>query len=230
VTGVRGRRLRRWLCRVLCAASASILVAATPALAQGPRAGTWELTAGGAFVGGFDMGNRAAELTPNSGSEAVDLFKEESRINPAAGLQAKIGIYLTPAFALEGGMRYTRPVNETRITDDFEDAADLTAEESIDQYLFEVSAVWHFGTSSSGRTTPFVYGGAGYLRELHEGDALVEEGVEIHAGGGVKWWFGSGRQWGVRADAGISMRDGGADSEDKWRVLPQATGSVFWVF
>jgi hypothetical protein len=88
----------------------------------------------------------------------------------------------------------------------------LTAEESIDQYLFEVSAVWHFGMSSSGRTTPFVYGGAGYLRELHEGEALVEEGVEIHAGGGVKWWFGSGRQWGVRADAGISMRDGGADS------------------
>ena len=73
---------------------------------------------------------------------------------------------------------------------------------------------------------PFLWG-AGYLRELHEDDAFVEEGLEYHAGGGIKWWFGQGRRRvGVRGEAGISIRDGGFDFEDGQRIVPTAGG--FW--
>ena len=74
---------------------------------------------------------------------------------------------------------------------------------------------------------PFCLGGAGYLRELHEQDALVEDGLEYHAGGGLKWWFGQGRRRvGVRGEAGISIRDGGFDFADGLRVVPTVGGSL----
>jgi hypothetical protein len=77
---------------------------------------------------------------------------------------------------------------------------------------------------------PFIYGGAGYLRELHEGDALVEDGLEFHAGAGIKVGMGSSGRFGVRADAGISVRDGGFDLDEGRRVVPVASGSLFYRF
>lgn len=214
----------------LAGAAAVVIVNAAHASAQAPASGSWEFSGGAAFVGGFDAGSRAAELTPNAGSSGrVSLFDTESRVRPSAGLRARIGIFMTRAFAVEGGLRFTRPIYEVSVTDDFEDAEDLTVEETLDQYLFDLSAVWHFRRSGGGRAMPFVYGGAGYLRELHEGEALVEEGLELHAGGGVKWFAGSGR-WGFRADAGISIKDGGFDPEEKRRTVPEASGSLIWVF
>ena len=109
-----------------------------------------------------------------------------------------------------------------------EDAPDTTAEETLSQYLFDGSIVWHLG---KGRAVPFLFGGAGYLRELHEDDALLEEGLEYHAGGGIKWWFGERRRGvGVRAEAGVSIRDGGFDFKDGQRIVPTAGGFLFYAF
>ena len=138
---------------------------------------------------------------------------------------------MTRSFAIEGGVRIARPVFEVQITDDVENAADLQADETITQYVFDGSAVWHFKSAASGaRTLPFVFAGAGYLRELHEEGSLVEEGTEYHAGAGVKWWLGSGGALGVRAEIAMSIRDGGVDVEDKRRVNPVAAGSIVWRF
>jgi len=144
-------------------------------------------------------------------------------------LEARIGFVVTPAIVVEGGIRLTRPVYEVRVSGDVENAADITIEETLSQYLFDGSLVWQF--SHGGRAVPFVYGGAGYLRELHEEDALVEEGVEYHAGAGLKWWFGlGGRRFGVRGEAGISIRDGGFDFKDSQRVVPVVGGSLIYSF
>ena len=90
----------------LLLAAASVLVTAMPTLAQTPTAGSWEFTGGVVFIGGFDAGNLSADLTPNSGTTGgVTLFETDSRIKSAPGLLAKIGIFLTPSFALEGGLR-----------------------------------------------------------------------------------------------------------------------------
>jgi len=216
----------------LVASAAFVLLTATSAGAQVPTAGSWEFTGGVVYVGGFDIGPLAAELTPNSGTTGrITLFDTDSRVKPSPGVLAKIGVFLSPSFALEGGLRYTRPVFETDISGDFEEADDLTAEQTLSQYLFDVTAVWHFRGSGDARTMPFVYGGGGYLRELHEGNALVEDGIEFHAGGGVKWWFGASARWGFRAQGGISARDGSEfEPEKKRRVIPEASGSIVWVF
>jgi hypothetical protein len=207
--------------------------AVAPVLAQsvaaGPRTGRLELSGGGVFVGGYGLGESKAELTPNSGSSGFDEFTTDNEVRPVFGVQARIGFVVTPAIVVEGGLRVTRPVYEVRVSGDVENAADITIEETLSQYVFDGSVVWQF--SRGGRAVPFVFGGAGYLRELHEEDALVEEGVEYHAGGGLKWWFGQGgRRFGVRGEVGISIRDGGFDFKDGQRVVPVVGGSVIYTF
>ena len=210
------------------------LSAAAPAVAQsggqasvsGP--GRWELTGGGVLIGGYELGERSAELTPNTGSSSFEEFTTDNTVKPAFGLQARIGFFVTPGLTVEGGFRFARPVYEVRIGGDVENAPDTTAEETLSQYLFDGSIVWHLG---KGRAVPFLFGGAGYLRELHEDDALLEEGLEYHAGGGIKWWFGEGRRGvGVRAEAGVSIRDGGFDFKDGQRIVPTAGGFLFYAF
>jgi hypothetical protein len=205
---------------------------AQSAAAAGPRASRLELGGGGVFVGGYGLGESKAELTPNSGSTGFDQFTTDNRVRPAFGVQARIGFIVTPALVVEGGLRFTRPVYEVRVSGDAEEAADTTIEETLTQYAFDGSVVWQFTRAAfaGGRAVPFVFGGAGYLRELHERDALVEEGLEYHAGGGLKWWFGQGRRVGVRGEAGISIRDGGFDFADGQRVVPVVAGSLVYTF
>ena len=230
---LRLRRGQRAACRILIHVAIA-LSAAAPAVAQsggqasvsGP--GRWELTGGGVLIGGYELGERSAELTPNTGSSSFEEFTTDNTVKPAFGLQARIGFVVTPALTVEGGFRFARPVYEVRISGDVEDAPDTTAEETLSQYLFDGSIVWHLG---KGRAVPFLFGGAGYLRELHEDDALLEEGLEYHAGGGIKWWFGEGRRGvGVRAEAGVSIRDGGFDFKDGQRIMPTAGGFLFYAF
>lgn len=228
------------LVRRACGVALVVLASggASPVMAQSGAAASangnrWELSGGGAFVGGYDLGESAAELTPNSGSTPFDEFTTENRVRPAVGVTARIGFVVTPALVVEGGLRFTRPVYEVRVSDDVENAADATIEETLSQYVFDGSVVWHLTRAAfgRGRAMPFLFGGAGYLRELHEEDTLVEEGLEYHAGGGMKWWFGQGsRRFGLRGEVGISIRDGGFDFKDGQRVVPTAGGSLIVAF
>jgi Outer membrane protein beta-barrel domain len=213
----------------LAIAAGLVLVAATPSQAQARR-GRWEVSAGGAFVGGFEFDARNAELTSNAGG-TFELFATDGKLEPAFGVGARVGFFFTPSFGVEGGLRFAKPVFAVDVTADAEEAADLTVEEKLSQYLVDAAAVWQFGNGrGAGRTVPFVYGGVGYLRELHEEDTFVEEGLEIRAGGGVKWWLGAAGRFGIRADVGISIRDGGVDYEDKRRLVPEAAAAAIWVF
>ncbi len=220
-----------------CGVAFSVVVLAVlgvaPAAAQSVAAtpgGRLELSGGGVLVGGYGLGESVAELTPNSGSSGFDLFTTESEVRQAFGAVARIGFAVTPSLVVEGGLRFTRPVYELRASGDAEDAPDTTIKETLSQYVFDGSVVWNFGRAGR-RIVPFVYGGAGYLRELHEEDALVEEGVEYHAGGGVKWWFGHGsRRFGARGDVGISVRDGGFDFDEGARLVPVVSGSLVFAF
>ena len=212
---------------------------ATPVMAQagpgaGPGPGRWELSGGGVLVAGYGLGESVAELTPNSGSApSFDQFTTDNRVRQAFGVQARIGFIVTPALVVEGGFRFTRPVYQVRVSGDAEGAPDTTVEEKLSQYVFDGSVVWHVTRAAFAgqRAVPFLFGGAGYLRELHEEDALVEEGLEYHAGGGIKWWFGQGRRGlGVRGEVGISIRDGGFDFKDSLRVVPIVAGSLIYTF
>jgi hypothetical protein len=76
-----------------------------------------------------------------------------------------------------------------------------------------------------------VMGGGGYLRDAHEKNEVIETGHEFHVGGGLHYWFGEGKhRFGVRADAAVSWRTGGADGEDTTRTMPMVAGSIAYLF
>jgi hypothetical protein len=199
-----------------------------------PRAGSWEIGGGVAFVGGFDLGEAAAELTRNTttGSDPFTLFVTDGRVGSVPGVHGRLAYYVSPNLALEGGVRFAQPVLSLDLSGDAEGAPDITAEETLNQYVFSGSALWHFGRPSPGtRAVPFIFGGAGYLRELHEGQELVETGIEYHAGAGVKFWFGNARRrLGLRGDAGMSLRDGGVDPDGGFRPVPFGGASLVYLF
>lgn len=217
--------------------SVLVLVGTSDAAAQvwvgkgGPRRGAVEISGGGMWSAGQDLAERAATLTanPGTGSSSFELFSSKPTLKPALGAQAIVGIYLTRKFAIEGGVQFSRPTLSVRLGEDFEDAPSVTATTAITQYLFTGSAVYHFG--KPGRVAPFVAVGGGHLRDVHNGNELIETGVEYHGKAGVKWWTGSGRgRIGLRAEGGVSMRTGGFNFDEDRRIVPTAALSLAYLF
>jgi hypothetical protein len=222
---------------LVAAADAQVRPRPVPRVVSGPtpRAGSWEFGGGLGLAGGFELGDSAAQLTRNPGTTSgpFDLFTTDSRLGAAPGAHARLGYYLTRAIAVEAGIRYARPVLSVRIAGDAESAPNLTADETINQYIVDGSLVLHFPRAAfaRGRVVPFVTGGAGYLRELHTGNELIETGTEYHATGGFKLWFGqSRRRFGVRGEAGVSIRDGGFEFDEALRTVPIAAASLIYLF
>lgn len=211
-----------------------IALALSAMTASGASAqGRLEISGGVAYAGGIDFGRQDATLTPNTttGGSPTIFFRTDSTLERAVGVQGRLSFSLTSSLAIEGGVTFTRPVFRIRATDDFENAANMTAEETLNDYMFDGSAVWHFGDAVNGRAVPFLFGGAGYFRSLHEGGSAMEEGLEYHAGGGIKWWFGTGTsRFGLRADAGVSVRDRELDFDSGTKAVPIASGSLIWRF
>jgi hypothetical protein len=237
VSGWTGRSLKVQFCTVAfiilvgATADAQVFIGSPDA----PRKGSWEAGGGVVWTGGYDLESLDALLTGNEGNAGgpFTLFATEARLRPAIGAQARIGFYVSPALAFEAGVQYSRPVFEASISDDAEDAEDLTAEETLSRYVIDGSLVYHMRqlSFSRGRGVPFISAGAGYLRELHEGEEVVETGTTYHVGAGVKFWMTSGkRRYGLRGDAGVTVRDGGFDFEDKRRLLPTAGASLIVLF
>jgi hypothetical protein len=198
-----------------------------------PHRGSLEISGGGAWSPGFDTHSGQAELTRSVQTDRFDLFSFDGQTNGFPALQARIGFYLTSAISIEGGIRYAKPKLEYRLSGDAESAPDETATETLSHYVFDGSVVFHVRNASfsGGRGVPFISAGAGYLRELHEGNELVETGNEFHVTGGVKYWFGSGkRRFGLRGEAGITSRQDGFDDNDARRTLPLAQGGLAFLF
>ena len=229
--------------RVAVLAAALLVSAAAPARAQvyiggggdAPRRGSWEAGGGVVWTAGFELPATDALLTGNDGnsSSPFTLFTTDARVRPVFGAQGRVGFYLSRSLAFEAGVQYSRPVLRAEIGDDAEDVPDLTVEEQLSRYIIDGSLVLHLPSLrfSRGKGMPFVQAGAGYLRELHEGEELVETGTTYHAGAGVKYWVRQGkRRIGLRGDVGVSVRDGGFDFEDTRRVLPTAGASLIVLF
>ena len=226
--------MRRTTLTLLAAACFTALPAPADAqVAMGgsrPRAGAVEVSGGGLWTGGQTLPASAAVLTgnPAAGNSAFQLFSSDPELGPAVGVQVSAGVYVTPAFAIEGGLQVSRPELTVALSDDVEGAADVTATTRLTSYLFTGSLVYHF--SPAGRYVPFVAGGAGHIRDVHPGNEVVETGLEYHGRAGMKVWFGARRAAGLRLEGGISLRDGGFSYDEERRVVPSAAASFLYLF
>jgi hypothetical protein len=228
------RRALRTLCAALfyagCPAGASAQVWLGNPI---PHAGSIELSGGAIWSGPYDMGARDAEETRNSGTDPFVLFATTSGVTSAVGAQGRVGVYLSHSISVEGGAQYLRPAFETRIASDYEQASDVIASERTTRYVVDGSLVVHLtGVSfADGKGVPFLLGGGGYIREVHERNELIETGREYHGGGGIKLWFGGGpHRLGVRAEAGVSSRTGGFDFGTARRTIRTASASIMYLF
>jgi hypothetical protein len=201
-----------------------------------PHAGTVEITGGGLWSGGFDLGSVSADETRNTGTGtgAFTLFAVSSQMNSAPALQGRLGVYLARSASIEAGFLFARPGVSSRLTGDAEEASDLTATEKLTRLVVDGSLVVHLtGLSfAAGKGVPFVLGGGGYIRELHEKNEVIETGREYHTGAGLHVWFGNGgrHRLGVRTDVGVSWRTGGADTPNTRRTAPTAGVSLAYLF
>lgn len=210
-----------------------LVVAGAEARAQG-RPRSFELTAGAVWASGSSLGRDEASETRNQpGGGSFALFVAASEIGPGAGAEARLAFYLTPRVAIEAGGLFARHQVSTRLTSDAEGLPDVTAVEDLSEYVIDGAVVVHL--RPYGRLVPFIRAGAGYLRQLHENQTLVETGTAYHAGGGVSYWLSSGRRgffkgWGLRGDARLLIRDGGFNLGDEMRAGAVVTGALVMAF
>ena len=201
-----------------------------------PHAGTLEITGGVVWSGGFDLGSVTADETRNTGSGTgpFSLFTVSSRMNSAPAAQGRLGVYLAKSASIEAGLLFGRPNASSRLTGDAESALEVTATERLTRVIVDGSLVLHLSGLSfaAGKGVPFVLGGGGYIRELHEKNEVIETGREYHAGAGLHLWFGTGgkHRLGLRTDVGLSWRTGGADIPDTRRTIPTAGVSLAYLF
>jgi len=222
----------------------SLAAALTPARvhAQG-REGRLEIAASVGMAGNHDLGTEKAVESGNGvpvGSD-VTLFQAATSLERGPLFEGRVAWHLTRAFAVEGTFGMVRTHLRTSITNDFEQASPIVSTSRLTQYTAEGGVVWHLNRLrfAHGRVRPFVTGGGGYLRQLHDGATLVETGKSAFAGGGLKVRLheSAGRRpsllkaLGLRVDARLNATHGGFDiDEDAWRTFPSLTGGIYVCF
>ena len=193
-----------------------------------------ELSGGAGIFGGATLGTRDADLRTTSANQPYRLFTTSSRMAMAPGFDVRVGVALSPRYAVEGHLAYGRPELRTELSSDAESAPSITAVEAVDQYVIDGGLVVHLGLLGNG-VRPFVTAGAGYLRQLHEGQVVVEDGSVFYAGGGLKYGLMSRSQGlvkilGLRGDARLNVLSGGIHVDDRVRRHVAISGGVFVIF
>lgn len=179
-----------------------------------------DLAIGGGLFTGSTLGAREAALRGNSvPSSSSRLFSTDTRLARSPFVEGWLGYPVTRRVEVEGRLTFGRPELQTSITGDIEGAPSTTAVERLDQYLIEGGIAVALDEWRFGRTVPFIAGGAGYLRQRHEGQILIEEGHSFYVGGGVKYsLFARARGWvrsiGMRAEGRLHVLIGGVAFDD----------------
>jgi hypothetical protein len=186
------------------------------------------------WLAGTTLGAADANLRTRTGNDYL-LFSTDSRFGGAPMLEARASYALTRRYTVEGRAGFSRPELRTTISGDVEGAPDIDVAERIHQYTFEGALVVMLHGLRFATLVPFASGGAGYLRQLHEGQTLVEEGVLYHLGGGVKRALFARRQGlvkaaGFRADVRWYVLTGGIDLDDSARHHLAGIGGFFVTF
>jgi hypothetical protein len=215
---------------VLLALSASSVAAQTD-----PPLHRLQLAAGIGFVSGASLGDADADLRSSTSSDPYRVFATSSRLAGATILDLRAGLDLTTRFGVEAHALYGHPELRTNVTGDVEDAPSVTATERLDHYVIDGGIVVKFDEFRVGGWQPFAVGGAGYLRQLHEGLTVTEEGLVFYVGGGARRTLftrpsGLLRALGARVDVRLNVLSDGITIEDTSRTHLSTSVSLFVSF
>jgi len=233
-TGLGDAETRRHLLSVLVVAWT--LAAVVPAAAQTALLpGRFEVSVGVGLLGGTAFGEMAADERAGGAGASYRLFDSETTLASSRIVDARLGVAITRRFAIEGRAALGHPELRTSLSGDVEGAPAITAVEQVDQYTFDGGIAVSLDEWRVLGLVPFASGGVGYLRQLHEGQALVEEGHLYYAGGGIRRGLfmrqrGFVRAAGFRADVRIYVFSSTASMDEGSRSEGAVSGSLFVVF
>jgi hypothetical protein len=204
---------------------------AARAQSQDAPAGAHRFTvsAGLAWLGGYPIGSNTATLRRNEPGtttpSAFTLFQADTSLDRAFGVDARFSIAFTRDFDAEIGGGYSQPRLAASVSADPESDPAVLSDQRLTQVTVDGSLIWRVpGIDLGSRTTPYVIGGVGYLRQIDEDRVRVETGTVGHIGGGVRYWVrggdGTRRALGIRGEARLQLRSGGVEFEDKRRMFP----------
>lgn len=212
---------------VAALAAASLVPSA--ASAQGVTPGRLELSGGLRWIGPVRFGSVDANETTLGGG-ARPLFSTDTRLDASVGAGATVSYRVARALRVEGAVAYNPTGLSTRITGDTEGVANTVARAPVTQFLLEAGLLVE--APRRGKLTPFVTGGAGYLRQLNDGRTLVETGRSYYAGAGLYYVRASAhprrvKAIGARVDLrAVFLRDGVAP-DSTIRGVPAVTAALF---
>jgi hypothetical protein len=194
-----------------------------------------QLAAGVGFFSGASLGSANAELRSGTSSDPYRVFTTSTRLAGAPLLDLRAAVDLTRRVGFEAHALFGHPELRTEVTGDVESAPSLVAVDRLDHYVIDGGVIIALHEFSAAGWQPFAAAGGGYLRQLHEGLTLTEEGKVFYVGGGVRRAFvtrqrGLIRGLGARGDVRLNLLSGGITVEDTTRRHVAATASLFVVF
>jgi hypothetical protein len=180
---------------------------------------------------GMPLGSSSSDLTRPDGS-ALPIFAVETLGGGAVGGEARVAYALTRALTVEGVGTWSRLTVRTAVTNDIENAADVTIDNHLRRVTVEGAAVWSLVRGV--RTTLFVRGSVGWMREMTDGLILAENGRVGTLGGGVKYWWrraDGSRPLAFRVEGRAFARSRGvALGEPALQVTPAVVAGVDFMF
>ena len=217
--------------------AALVLYVATPTAAQTTSSpvGRFEVSVGVGLLGGAAFGETAADERAGGTAASYRLFDSDTTLASSRMVDARLGVAITRRFAIEGRAALGHPELRTSLSGDAEGAPAVTAVERVDQYTFDGGIAVSLDEWRVLGLVPFASAGAGYVRHLHEGQALVDEGHLYYAGAGIRRGLFARRQGlvraaGFRADVRLYVLSGTASLDDGSRREGAVSGSLFVVF
>lgn len=195
----------------------------------------FELAVGIGFLGGAALGDADANLQSSTSTDPYRLFSTSTRQLDATALDLRAGFDLSRRIGFEAHVMFGHPEVRTTVEGDVEGAPTIDVVERVDQYLIDGGIVFRLSELPVKGVHPFVTAGAGYLRQLHEGLTVIEDGQLFYAGGGARYWIftrprGVPRGGGIRGDVRLNVLTGGIVVDDRNRRHVSISGSFFLLF
>ena len=183
-------------------------------------------------LGSADANLRANATTP----QAYRLFSTTTEREAAPLLDVRFDWWATRRVAVGGRALASRPQLTTTISNDVELVPDLAVSERLNEVILDGGVLVRLDSlRRPHRTWPYVTGGVGILRQMHEGATDGDNHRVVRLGGGVRHALVSGRRGAVKsvglsAEAQVMLVSGELLATESRTSRTAVTGGVTFGF